>query len=187
MVLGKILYPLRSIGSTQNKQDCICIHWPYEIVDIDSLRNWDTKKTDIETTLQILLALAPHQRWLHDVSTWGVFWGIRPKNLLARSLSLLSTPEPKAHGWANSIPFTLPSLRQHFQTSSPLKPLDQLNSNFIWRLLRTRERKFVQMDLLTWPRRPPRPYMVKPFKMFSRTTRQMTLDLGMWGLPILFK
>ena len=42
-----------------------------------------------------------------------------------------------------------PSVRQHFQTSSPLKPLGQLNSNFIWRLLRTRERKFVQMVLVT--------------------------------------
>ena len=35
-----------------------------------------------------------------------------------------------------------PPVCQHFQTS--LKPLGQLNSNFIWRLLRTRERKFVQ-------------------------------------------
>ena len=42
-----------------------------------------------------------------------------------------------------------PSVRQHFQTSSPLKPLGQLNSNFIWRLLRTREQKFVQMVLVT--------------------------------------
>ena len=42
-----------------------------------------------------------------------------------------------------------PSVRQHFQTSSPLKPLGQLNSTFIWRLLRTRERKFVQMVLVT--------------------------------------
>ena len=41
-----------------------------------------------------------------------------------------------------------PSVRQHFQKSSPLKPLGQLNSNFIWRLLRTRERKFVQMVLV---------------------------------------
>ena len=39
----------------------------------------------------------------------------------------------------------LSSIRQHFQTSSPLKPLGQLNSNVIWRLLRTGERKFVQM------------------------------------------
>ena len=41
------------------------------------------------------------------------------------------------------------SVRQHFQTSSPLKPLGQLKSNFIWRLLRTRERKCVQMVLVT--------------------------------------
>ena len=36
-----------------------------------------------------------------------------------------------------------PSVRPQFQTTSPLKLLGQLNSNFIWRLLRTRERKFV--------------------------------------------
>ena len=53
-----------------------------------------------------------------------------------------------------------PSVCQHFQTSSPLKPLSQLNSNFIWRLLRIGEQKFVQMVLVTWPRLPPRPYMV---------------------------
>ena len=53
------------------------------------------------------------------------------------------------------------SVRQHFQTSSPLKPLGQLNSNFIWRLLRVGERKFVQMVLVTWPRWLPCPYMVK--------------------------
>ena len=34
-----------------------------------------------------------------------------------------------------------PSVRQYFQTSS-LKPLGQINSNFIWRLFRTREQKF---------------------------------------------
>ena len=39
-----------------------------------------------------------------------------------------------------------PSVRQHFQTSSPLKPLSQLNSNFIWRLLRMLEQKFVQKN-----------------------------------------
>ena len=38
---------------------------------------------------------------------------------------------------------------QHFQTSSPLKPLGQLNSNVIWRLLMTREGKFVQIVLVT--------------------------------------
>ena len=42
-----------------------------------------------------------------------------------------------------------PSVRPQFQTSSSLKPLGQFNSNFIWRLLRTRERNFVQMVLVT--------------------------------------
>ena len=52
-------------------------------------------------------------------------------------------------------------VRPQFQTSYPLKPLSQLNSNFIWRLLRTREWKFVQMVLVTWPRWLPRPYKIK--------------------------
>ena len=52
-------------------------------------------------------------------------------------------------------------VRPQFQTSSPLKLLGQLNSNFIWRLLRMGERKFVQMVLVTWPKWPPCPYMLK--------------------------
>ena len=78
-----------------------------------------------------------------------------------------SSPEPKAPRWAVSIPMTpasivcRPSVHQHFQTSSSLKPLGQLNSNFIWRLLRMGEPKLVQMVLVTWPRWPPCPYMVK--------------------------
>ena len=60
-----------------------------------------------------------------------------------------------------------PSVRQHFQTSSPLKLLGQLNSYFTWRLLRMGERKFVQMVLVTCSRWPPRPYMVKTLKKSS--------------------
>ena len=45
--------------------------------------------------------------------------------------------------------FCRPLVRPQFQTSSPLKPHGQSNSNFIWRLLRTRERKFVQTVLVT--------------------------------------
>ena len=41
---------------------------------------------------------------------------------LPNCVVVFSLPEPKAHGWANSIPVTLSSVRQHFQTS-PLKPL----------------------------------------------------------------
>ena len=74
----------------------------------------------------------------------------------------VSSPEPKAPRWAISKPVTLasvvrPSVHQPFQTSFPLKPLGQLNSNFIWRLLRMGERKFVQMFLVTWPRWSPCP------------------------------
>ena len=98
-----------------------------------------------------------------------ISWFTNPSTVIFRkgiSKIIFSPPEPKAHGWANSIPVTpasvrRSSVRQHFQTYSPLKPLGQLNSNFIWRLLGTRNRKFVQMVLVTWPRWPPRPYMVK--------------------------
>ena len=113
--------------------------------------------------------------------------------------SLFSSPEPKAHGWANSIPLTplsvrrLSSVHQHFQTSSPLKPLGQSNSNFIWRLLRAREQKFVQMVLVTGPRWPPCPYMVKTLLNLLLQNQKVD-DLGTWyvalgvlGLPSLFK
>ena len=53
---------------------------------------------------------------------------------------------------------------QHFQTSSPLKPLGRLKPNFIWSLLGMGELKFVQMVQVTLPRWPPCLYMVKTFK-----------------------
>ena len=65
---------------------------------------------------------------------------------------------------------------QHFQTSSPLKPLGWLKPNFIWSLLGTGERKFVQTGLVTWPRWPPCPYMVI---FYSGTKRPMTLKVDM--------
>ena len=69
------------------------------------------------------------------------------------------------------------SVRQHFQTSSPPKPLGQLNSNFIWRLLRTWEQKFVPMVLVTWPRWPPCPYMEKkPLKIFSSRALKLIFE-----------
>ena len=87
------------------------------------------------------------------------------KQLLALKINvdrfLFSSPEPKAPRWAIRIPVTLSSVRRHFQTSSSLKPLGQLNSNSIWRLFRMGEQKFVQMVLVTWPRWPRCPYMVK--------------------------
>ena len=56
---------------------------------------------------------------------------------------------------------------QHFQKSSPLKPLGRLKLNFMWSLLGMGERKFLQMVLVTWPKWPPCPYMVKTLKKSS--------------------
>ena len=107
-----------------------------------------------------------------QVPPWGMIQATEWKFYSTYFISFFSSPEPKAHWWANSIPVTPASVRpsvvrQHFQTSSPLKLLGQLNSYFIWRLLRMGERKFVQMVLVTWPRWPPCPYMVKTLKKSS--------------------
>ena len=49
----------------------------------------------------------------------------------------------------------------------PKKTLGQSKSNFIWSLHGMRERKFVQTVQATWPRWPPRLYMVKTLKKSS--------------------
>ena len=78
------------------------------------------------------------------------------------------------------------SVCQHFQTSSPQKPLGQLKTNFICSLHRLGERKFLQTVVVTWPRWLPWPYMVK---IFSWTNRLMTwkLNTGTQVLPNSFK
>ena len=48
-----------------------------------------------------------------------------------------------------------------FQSSSSLKPLGQSKWNFMWSLHETGEGKFDREIWVTWPRWPPRPYMVK--------------------------
>ena len=102
--------------------------------------------------------------------------------------NIFSSPEPKANGWAkqytNYSGMRSSSVCQHFLTSS-LKPLCQLNSSFIWILLRMREQMFVQMVLVTWPRWPPCPYRVKPFKNLLQNQRADDLwtwyvALGIW-------
>ena len=64
------------------------------------------------------------------------------------SASLVMPKGDPRDDFSSPEPMTLASV-VYFQTSSPLKPLGQLNSNFIWRLLRMGERKFVQMVLVT--------------------------------------
>ena len=65
-----------------------------------------------------------------------------------------------------------------FQTTSPLKPLGQFCSNFMWSLLRLEERKIAKMVEVHWPKWLPDPYMVKTFKiLFSWTEVAFGLNL----------
>ena len=59
-----------------------------------------------------------------------------------------------------------PSVVHHFQRSSR-KPLGLSKPNFIWSLSGMEERKFVREVWVTWPRWPPRPYMVKTLQKSS--------------------
>ena len=63
-----------------------------------------------------------------------------------------SSSEPKAHWWSYSVGRHPSSVRrQHFQTS-PQKPFGQLKPNFMWSLHGSREQKFLQTVMVSWPR-----------------------------------
>ena len=89
---------------------------------------------------------------------------------------IISSPEPKAPRWAISIPVTPTSVGLSTFSNISLKPLGQLSSNFIWRLLRMEERQFVQIVLVTWSRWPPCSYMVKTLLKSSSPELE-----GRWG------
>ena len=80
-----------------------------------------------------------------------------------------------------------------FQTTSPLEPLGQFCSKFMWSLLRIRERKIGKMVAVSWPRWLPCPYMVKTFKNLLLQNREclgaepLQESSGTWGLPTLLK
>ena len=80
-----------------------------------------------------------------------------------------------------------------FSNIFPLKPLGRLKPNFIWSLLGKGEQKYVQAVLVTWPRWPPCPYMVKTLKNLLLRNQKVN-DLETWYaalaaqvLPSLFK
>ena len=79
-----------------------------------------------------------------------------------------------------------------FQTTSPLEPLGQFCSNFMWSFLRVGERKIAKMVAVSWPRWPPRPYMVKTFKNLLQNRECLLAEplqesSGTGGLPTLLK
>ena len=84
-----------------------------------------------------------------------------------------------------------------FQMTSPLKPLGQCCSNFMWSLLRLWEQKIAKMVGVHWPRWPPCPYRVKTFKNLLITETCLynfdplkphfyTVKLGFTGVYIIF-
>ena len=106
---------------------------------------------------------------------------------------LLAHLSRRLMGVLNSIPVTPVSVRQHFQTFSALKPLGQLNSNFIWRLLRMRERNFFKWSWSHGQDGRHAHIWLKPFKNLLLQNQKVDdlgnwhVAFGMWGLPSLFK
>ena len=92
--------------------------------------------------------------------------------------------EPQTFEWENCW---------EFQTTSPLKPLSQFCSNFIWSFLRVGEQKIAKMAAVRWPRWPPWPYMVKTFKNLLLQNQEclgaesLHKSSGTSGLPKLLK
>ena len=72
------------------------------------------------------------QKYMYKVQDRCVFLAHLSRRLMGEPIVYQSLRRPSV-------------LRPQSQTSSPLKSLGQLTSNFIWRLLRTRERNFVQI------------------------------------------
>ena len=58
-------------------------------------------------------------------------------------------------------------LHTKIQTRFSQKLLGHSELNFVWKLLGTEKCKFVNMILVTWPRWPPCPYMVKTLQKSS--------------------
>ena len=108
---------------------------------------------------------------------------------------IISSPEPKAHWWAYRIGRTPSSAVCHphslniffSETTGPTEAKFHMESS------QNGERKFVQMVLVTWPRLPPCPYMVKTLKNLLLRNQNVD-DLETWYaasstrvLPSLFK
>ena len=92
--------------------------------------------------------------------------------------------EPHTFEWKNCW---------EFQMTSPLKPLSQFCSNFIWSHLRVGKQKIAKIVMVHWPRWPPCPYIVKTFKnlllqnLECLGAESLHKSLGTRGLPKLLK
>ena len=88
-------------------------------------------------------------------------------------LWVFSSPELKAHKWAYSIGRHPSSVRQHFQTTSPLKPRSRFLPNFTYSINRPGER------IIVWAYSIPvirRPSVVHTFKFEYLWSQLANLD-----------
>ena len=80
---------------------------------------------------------------LHGWYAWQSdpdFWLLLKTKWRTLSTNNISSPEPKAHRWAYSIGNQPSSIRQHFQTTSPLKPWSRFFPYFAYSNYRQGER-----------------------------------------------
>ena len=85
---------------------------------------------------------------------------LKPKSLFLLDMLRGSS---KGQGWPLTFQPRSLILEAHQYIKTPLsqKPLGQLNSNFIWGLLKLSGVNLNQIVMVTWLTWPPRPYMVK--------------------------
>ena len=122
---------------------------------------------------------------------------LKPKSLFSLNMFRGNS---KVQGWP--LTFKPRSLileaYQYIKTQFPQKPFGQLNSNFIWRLLKLSGVNLNQMLMVTLPRWWPFPNKVKkPFKYLLLWNQKVNglgtwyISLGMWayrlsGLTLIF-
>ena len=112
---------------------------------------------NLQGIVNIRCHLETFQAWSKNFgdSPRSIFWPVKYRLCLCTSMNYLSvgrkpwyfsSPEPKAHRWVYSIgrhPSSVRRRRQHFQTTSALKPWSRFLSNFIYNIYRPGERKDV--------------------------------------------
>ena len=90
---------------------------------------------------------------LSFLAFWMFLWIVL--NVLHRGYLIFSSPEPKGHMWAYSIGRHAPSIRrrpyvvhrQHFQTTSPLKPWSWFLPYFRYSIYRQGQRNIVSVPI----------------------------------------
>ena len=85
--------------------------------------------------------------------------GSRSRHLIRRYVSI--------EGQGHFLTWDQGRVHIKIQTGFSQKLLYRSESNFVWKLLCTRKWKSDDMILVTWPRWPPHPYMVKTLQKYS--------------------